>query len=114
MEVVSMSTMEVMKEVRNQVAQIFGENKVTELKFHLDQMRYHKEYDYSFVVNDKTTITLRSGYDRDYIGGFYEMHLTQIQGDKIKNVGKTRLNKNDITVNNLTELLHNKFKLPRN
>ena len=109
-----MTVYQEMEVVRNFVAENFGEEKVTKLKYKKINQRYHNEHHYSFTLSTKSTplyITLITGYEPHYNEAIYELIVSQDNGDKLKS-SMVKLSKETATSSNIISTLQNKFKMP--
>lgn len=110
-----MSNYQEMEQVRNYVAKLFGENKVTKLAYYKQVQRYHNEHYYYFTVNNKIPLEIRliTGYEPHYKFAIYELVVSQTKNDKLKS-NTIKLTKQMINAANIIDLLHSKFKMPIN
>lgn len=101
-------------QVRDYMASMFGEGKVSKLDYSKGGRMEHSVYNYSFVLkgNKPIQVTVITSWDNHFREASYILEVGQKVGDEL-NGHSINLTKRDMNSQVLIDKLHNEFGFPR-
>ncbi len=109
-----MTVYQEMTQVRDYIASMFGDDKVTKLDYSKSGRMEHSVYNYGFVLKGvkPIQINLITSWDNHFREASYILEVGQKVGDDI-NSHSLNLTKSDMNANTIIDKLHNVFSFPK-